>query len=110
DFQSGTMTNAGVKKPSYAAFQRMVSTDVSSTKPGMFVNIWAKSNINPKKTVLQYSANGKFGWKTLPAPHRADGSIRKKLKVSKTICFATYDGVLNNNTVRGPARCVLVKK
>lgn len=110
DFQSGTLTNAGVKKPSYAAFQRMISTDFMSVKRGGYVNIWAKSNINPTKTVLQYSANGKFGWKTLPAPRRSDGSIRTKLKLTKTLCFATYDGVLNNNTVRGPSRCVIVKK
>lgn len=112
DFQSGTYTNSGQKKPSFYAFQRMISTDVTTAKPGTFVNIWAKSNINPKKTVLQYSANGKTGWKTLPAPRRADGSIRKKLKVSKTICFATFDGVAepDKKTVRGPARCVIVKK
>lgn len=110
DFQSGTLTNAGAKKPSYAAFQRMISTDVSTAKRGTFVNIWAKSNINPTKTAIQYSANGMTGWKTLPAPRRADGSVRKKFKLAKTICFATFDGVLNNATVRGPKRCVIVKK
>jgi len=109
DFQSGTYTSSGKKKPSFFAFQRMISSDVMSVKRGGAVNLWAKSNINHTKTVLQYSANGKYGWRTLPSKRAADGSIRRVLRMTKTLCFATYDGVMTEDgTVRGPSRCVKV--
>jgi hypothetical protein len=106
DFQSGVYNNAGAPKASFYAFQRMISTDITTARRGGYVNIWAKANVNPKKTAIQYSANGFSGWRTLPAPRRADGSVRKRLRLIKTLCFRTSDGT----TTFGPKRCVLVKK
>ncbi|MCW2950522.1 MAG: hypothetical protein JWN41_1535 [Thermoleophilia bacterium] len=104
DFQSGTYTAAGKPKPSFFAFQRMISTDATSVKRGGYVNIWAKANVKPTKTAVQYSVNGFSGWKTFIAPRRADGSVRIKLRMMRTLYFATYDGA-----TRGPKRAVIVK-
>ena len=105
DFQSGTYFANGTPKPSFYAYQRMISTNVTRLKRGGAVIIFAKANTAPRKTAIMFSANGRTGWKVLSSPRRADGSIRRVLRMQKTMYFATWDGLK-----RGPSRAVVVSK
>ena len=105
DFQSGTYFANGTPKPSFYAYQRMISTNVTRLKRGGAVIIFAKANTAPRKTAIMFSTNGRTGWKVLSSPRRADGSIRRVLRMQKTMYFATWDGLK-----RGPSRAVVVSK
>ena len=105
DFQSGTFFSNGKPKPSYYAYQRMISTSSTKVRRGQAISIYAKANTDPRRTAIMYSTNGYTGWRVLPGARRADGSIRRSLRMTRTLYFATWDG-----TKRGPKRGVLVRR
>ncbi|MCW2961159.1 MAG: hypothetical protein JWM90_1546 [Thermoleophilia bacterium] len=104
DFQSGVYDATGKAKPSLGAFQRMISTNASVVRRGASVQVFAKANVDPLKTRIIYSANGRT-WTLLPLRgRRADGSIRVNVRMVRKLYFAAWDG-----TTRGPARIVAVR-
>ncbi|MCW2972590.1 MAG: hypothetical protein JWN72_863 [Thermoleophilia bacterium] len=107
DFQSGTFFNSGVAKPSFYAYQRMISTNATSARRGAVISVYAKANTEPHATRINYSVDG-VHWRLLPLTgtnrRRVDGSIRASVRVTRTLRFATWDGVK-----RGPSRTVVVR-
>ena len=82
----------------------MISPSATRVVRGGTISLYAKANTDPQHTAIQYSANGYTGWRTLLGSHRrTDGSIRRTVRMTRTLSFATYDGVK-----RGPRRGVVV--
>lgn len=103
DWQSGTYFANGRLKPAALWARRPISVSTTVVARGNRVQVWAKSQLKPKSTTIQYSTNGR-SWKTLTGlRRRADGSIRANVRVNSTLFFATYDGV------RGPSVKVVAR-
>lgn len=102
DWQSGTLFNNGRKKPSWFWYQRPISVPFDRVRRGTAVRVWARSAVRPGATKIAWSYDGRT-WRVLPVTgRRRDGSQVQTVRVSRTMYFATFDGV------RGPARIVRV--
>jgi hypothetical protein len=110
DWQSGTLTNAGVKKPSFYMFQRMISVPQAALNgrvaPNTRVRIWGRSNVNPSGTQLAWRlVGGKCdsrapmnGFCTLKGQRGVMGTPGAKyafltVRRGQRIDFAVYDTV-----------------
>jgi hypothetical protein len=104
DWQSGTFTFAGLKKPSFFMYQRMVAVAQAGTrnrvKRGTIVRVFGRSNVSPKTGVLAMKLSGSSSWKVVPKQRRAaDGTIRASIRITAKLAqFATYD---KGNAVTG---------
>ncbi len=97
DWTSGTITNNGIRKPSFKMFQRMISVPAAglgnSVKRGTVVKIWGRSNVNPGAAKIAYKIPGD-AWRFVPGQKKdANKAIRASMRVtSRSIQFAIYDG------------------
>ena len=107
DWQSGTFTAAGLAKPAFYMYQRMISSPASSVRRGTRVRVWGRSNISPRTGQLVYRTTSPLStvpctmaakaycWKAVPGARKAaDGSWSTSFRVTtKETYFAIYDGV-----------------
>lgn len=124
DWQSGTITNAGVKKPSFAMFQRMISVSAADrsgrVKKNTRARIWGRSNVNPSGTLLVWRVvKGKClpkarvnGFCVVPGQRTVIGtpgakSATMRMPAGKTLQFAVYDTVSKSY---GPLQRVVVRR
>lgn len=123
DWTSGTFTNAGKPKQSYAMFQRMVSVPQAGTngvvRAGTKLRIWGRSNVNPGGTLLSYRLVGRKcnpgftaaqhclvpGQRGVPGMPGAKVGYLTAVR-GQRIQVRTYDRVAN---VYGPIRTIIVR-
>jgi hypothetical protein len=99
DWTSGTITNGGIRKPSFKMFQRMISVPAVGTDNviarGSVVKIWGRSNVKPASARLAYKLPGDV-WRFVPKQRKdANKGIRATMRLTTrgTVKFAVYDGV-----------------
>lgn len=114
DWTSGTITNGGIKKPSFKMFQRMISVPAaglsSKVKRGTVVKVWGRSNVNPAKGRLAYKEAGSSRWFFIPGQRKdANKGIRASFKVNKNVQFAVWDPTGGATGTYGPARAVAAR-
>jgi hypothetical protein len=104
DWTSGTITNGGIRKPSFKMFQRMISVPAAGTnntvKRGTVIKVWGRSNVKPANAKIAFKAPGDI-WRFVPRQVKdSNKGIRASIRISKagTYQFAIYDGTY------GPAR------
>lgn len=104
DWQSGVLFHSGRRKQAWGWYQRPIAVNTDRVRRGTKVRVFARSAVNPKRTRIAWSENGRT-WRVLPARgRRADGSQVQLVRVYRKTWFATWDGQ------RGPARVVHVSR
>jgi hypothetical protein len=122
DWTSGTFTNAGVKKRSYAMFQRMVSVPQAAmnntVRAGTRLRVWGRANVNPARTQLAYRIIGRkcdaraavSGFCMMKGQAPASGVAPRVAFLTavrgQTLDFAVYDPIAETY---GPTRRVIVR-
>lgn len=123
DWQSGTFTNDGRPKKSFAMFQRMISVPqgglTGRVKANTKLRVWGRSNVNPRGTVLSYRIVGKrcdarasiSGFCKIKGQRSVAGTPGAKygfvtIMRGQRIDFATYDTVAKTY---GPMRRITAR-
>ncbi len=114
DWTSGTITNGGIKKPSFKMFQRMISVPAAGlsngVKRGTVVKVWGRSNVNPAGGRLAYNIVGTKAWYFIPGQRKdANKGIRASFKVTRNVRFAVWDPTGGKLGTYGPTRAVAAR-
>jgi hypothetical protein len=123
DWQSGTFTNDGRPKKSFAMFQRMISVPQGGLSGRVRANtklrVWGRANVNPRGTVISYRILGGkcdkraavSGYCKVKGQRAVPGTSGAKygyvtVRRGQRLEFATYDKVAK---VYGPVRRITVR-
>jgi hypothetical protein len=93
DWQSGIVYAKGKKKPSYTMYQRPISLSATSIKKGKIVTVWGASTRYKGTQRIEFSYNGKRGWKKLAKQTRdnRNGSVTARVRPATSVWFRVRD-------------------